>query len=117
MGNINERLKEIQTGEATSDDLLRILLESNLNEIRQHGNKNGMSLEEVIEECKLFYLAGQETTSGLLAWTLILLSQHFDWQARARDEVLQVFDNNEPDISKLNHLKIVSITCKIMLPS
>ncbi|XP_071906226.1 cytochrome P450 CYP72A219-like [Coffea arabica] len=66
MGIISERLKEIQTGEATSDELLGILLESNLNKIRQHGNKNGMSLEEVIEECKLFYLAGQETTSGLL---------------------------------------------------
>ncbi|CDP19608.1 unnamed protein product [Coffea canephora] len=109
MGIINERLKEIQTGEATSDDLLGILLESNLNEIRQRGNKNGMSLEEVIEECKLFYLAGQETTSGLVVWTLILLSQHFDWQARARDEVLQVFDNNEAYISKLNHLKIVTM--------
>ncbi|KAK6157530.1 hypothetical protein DH2020_011778 [Rehmannia glutinosa] len=55
-------MKAIKAGEASSDDLLDILLESNVKEIEQHGNKFGMSLKEVIEECKLFYFAGQETT-------------------------------------------------------
>ena len=110
-GIINKRERAIKQGEGKSDDLLGILMESNLKEIEENGNnKNmGMNLKDVIEECKLFYFAGQETSSVLLAWSMVMLSRHPSWQQRAREEILQVFGQNKPDFDGLNRLKVVSI--------
>ncbi|XP_010487266.1 PREDICTED: cytochrome P450 72A13-like [Camelina sativa] len=104
-GIVNKRLRAREVGEAPSDDLLGILLESNLGQKKG----NGMTTEELMEECKLFYFAGQETTTVLLVWTMVLLSQHQDWQARAREEVKQVFGDKEPDTEGLNQLKVMTM--------
>ncbi|XP_073123463.1 cytochrome P450 72A225-like [Henckelia pumila] len=109
LGIVDKRMKAIESGEANSDDLLGILLESNFHEIQQHGKDSGMSFQEVIEECRLFYIVGQETTSSLLVWTMILLSKHLDWQIRAREEVLQVLGSSQPNFEDLNHLKIITM--------
>ena len=81
-------------------------------EIKEHGNnKNvGLSIEEVSEECKLFYFVGQETTAALLVWAMVLLSHNQNWQNRAREEVLQVIgSNNTPTFDALMHLHVVSV--------
>ncbi|KAI3798740.1 hypothetical protein L1987_34018 [Smallanthus sonchifolius] len=107
---INHRLRAMKVGEGNYDDLLGIMLESNSKEVEQHKNKsNKMAINEVIEECKLFYFAGQDTTSSLLVWTMILLSKHQEWQSRAREEVLNVLGDQIIDFDGLNHLKVVNM--------
>ena len=109
---IQKRVNSTRIGESTADDLLGLLLQSsnqnNLPENASVTNDNGLSIEEVIEESKQFYLAGQETTSSWLTWTIIVLAMHPDWQEKAREEVLQLCGKKEPNFEATTHFRIVS---------
>ncbi|NP_001141098.2 Cytochrome P450 72A14 [Zea mays] len=113
-GIIAKRENALRTGGgAASDDLLGLLLESNMEHCRGDGGKSkasGITTDDVIGECKLFYFAGMETTSVLLTWTMVVLSMHPEWQDRAREEVLHVFgDRTTPDYDGLSRLRIVTM--------
>ncbi|XP_059282570.1 cytochrome P450 CYP72A616-like [Lycium ferocissimum] len=101
----------IRTGQTREDDLLGLLLQFNNenNSLNNVNNSYQMTKEDIIEECKQFYLAGHETTSSLLTWTLIVLAIHQDWQEKARQEVLQVVRDKNPDAEAISHLKTVSM--------
>ncbi|XP_074567576.1 cytochrome P450 CYP72A616-like [Curcuma longa] len=105
---IRKREESMKSGNAKNDDILGLLLESNLQHRREHGNA-GLTTDEVVEECKLLYFAGQDTTSLLLTWTMVVLSMHQDWQERARQEVLRVFGKEKPTFDGLSHLKTVTM--------
>lgn len=98
-------------GSPKKGDMLELLLEScNYNNAGEEKGslRTGMSIEDVIEECKLFYFAGQGTTGVTLTWTMVVLSMHPEWQSRAREEVLQVCGKEAPTFDQLSQLKIVS---------
>ncbi|KAF9604061.1 hypothetical protein IFM89_001936 [Coptis chinensis] len=89
---IERKVQAIRNGDTGDDDLKGMLLQSsNQYSIEATDPKvNGMTIDEVIEECKLFYFAGQETSSTWLTWTMIVLPMHPSWQEKAREEVLRV---------------------------
>ncbi|KAK1665835.1 hypothetical protein QYE76_053994 [Lolium multiflorum] len=109
-GLVGRRVQEMKEGESTKDDLLGLLLDSNTRHVDEHGESQlGMTIEDVIEECKLFYFAGMETTSVLLTWTMIVLSMHPEWQDRAREEIMGLFGKDKPEYEGLNRLKTVTM--------
>lgn len=66
-----------------------------------------ITLDDVIDECKTLYLAGQETTANLLSWTVLLLAIHTDWQDEARKEVFELIGQQNPNPDAIASLKIV----------
>ncbi|KAF3339939.1 cytochrome P450 CYP72A219-like protein [Carex littledalei] len=108
---IAERERAIKNGEATQDNVLSLLLESNMREMvpnRESKSSVGLTTEEVIQKCQMFF-AGSENMTVLLTWTLVLLSMHLDWQEKAREEVLSHFGREKPTFDGLNRLKIVNM--------
>ncbi|XP_002963760.2 cytokinin hydroxylase [Selaginella moellendorffii] len=103
------RIAAAKLGERSShpygSDLLGLILEE--------GETGGKSVkfpeQAIVDECKTFYLAGHETSSSLLAWALLLLATHPDWQEKARAEVQQHFPNGVDDGETLSKLKVVGM--------
>jgi cytochrome P450 len=66
---------------------------------------------ELLDEGMTFILAGHETTSSALAWTLHLLTLHPEWQERARAQVLAVLGHSRPptheDLSRMPLLQCI----------
>jgi len=108
-GIVGKRERATKEGRASNDDLLGLLMESNVAETRQAGSSRPiMTMADIIGELKLFYFAGMDTTAVLLTWTMVALSMHPEWQHRAREEVLRVFGDSQPDLDGIHQLKIVS---------
>ena len=85
---VNERRKSA----VHEKDLLQMVLE---------GAKNSeFSQEEtdsfIVDNCKKIYLAGNQTTAVSAVWCLLLLAANPDWQARVRDEVVEICKGRTP---------------------
>ena len=71
--------------------------------------KQSISVDEMVDECKTFYFAGEETTNSLLAWTVLLLALNEDSQDVARKEVLELFGKQNPTPDGISKLKYVRV--------
>ncbi|MCO5595537.1 hypothetical protein L7F22_049582 [Adiantum nelumboides] len=86
-------------------DLLGILMDAN----KKLTGSDKLSLQEIVDECKTFFFAGQETTATLLTWAFLLLARNPHWQAKARDEVLYVCGKELPTHDSLHSLKVAGM--------
>ncbi|TYH82120.1 hypothetical protein ES332_D02G036000v1 [Gossypium tomentosum] len=103
---VKKREDKAVNGEVNSfgNDFLGLLL----NVYHDSDEKNRISLEDLVAECKTFYFAGQETVNSLLAWIVLHLAIRGDWQEKARREVVDIFGNQNPHLEGIAKLKIVS---------
>ncbi|XP_047321339.1 cytochrome P450 CYP749A22-like [Impatiens glandulifera] len=98
-----------------SKDLLGLLLKA----YRSEDESNRITLDDIVDECKTFYLTGHETTATLLSWTMFLLALHQDWQEKAREEVINVFAKDRPNpegLSKLKTMNMIINECLRLYP-
>lgn len=87
------------------EDLLELLLQENHRAEKKLGKT--LSTRQLVDECKTFFFAGNETTALAISWTLFLLAVHEDWQIQLREEIKEVVGDKEIDINVLAGLKKV----------
>ncbi|KAH6793836.1 hypothetical protein C2S52_004313 [Perilla frutescens var. hirtella] len=63
----------------------------------------------IVDNCKNIYFAGHETTAISASWCLMLLAAHPEWQARAREEVLEIYGKNMATADMLRNMKVLSM--------
>lgn len=94
------------TNNEYGNDLLGLMLQTCM--AAEQGGKEGslhLSTDEIINECKMFFFAGHDTTALLLTWTVLLLGVYPEWQERLRKEVLRELGSEHHTADDLTKLK------------
>lgn len=110
---IEEELKEKQNDEEAPINVLFKLLKANKSE-----GKKALSIQQMRDEIMTLMLAGHETTSNLLTWTLYLLSKYPEKEAKLLEE-LKSFEKailNFEDLRKTPYLDAVIMESMRILP-
>ncbi|XP_071951934.1 cholesterol 24-hydroxylase-like isoform X2 [Antedon mediterranea] len=105
---IMKRLENSKNNDETPNDLLHyILQEYTMDESLFSPDW----FENIVDEFVTFFVAGNETTSSLLSFTLILLGRHPDVQRKVQLEIDEVIDGKKDieyhDLLKLKYLSMV----------
>lgn len=98
-GILDERRRAGREG----DDLVAMLLEA-----RDEETGERMTDRQLRDELVTFYLAGHETTSNALAWTLYLLSKHPTIERELRAEARAVLGDRAPTLEDLAKLRLTT---------
>ncbi|HEX8338709.1 MAG TPA: cytochrome P450 [Pyrinomonadaceae bacterium] len=86
------------------------LLSTLLHAVDEEGDRTGMTDEQLRDEAMTIFLAGHETTANALAWTLYLLSQNPEAEARLHEELDEVLPGRAPaaeDFPRLRYTEMV----------
>ena len=98
-GAVDHVIAERRKHPSDRADLLSMLLAA-----RDEETGEAMSDDQLRVEVTTFLLAGQETTSLALTWTWYLLSQHPDAQRRVEEEIDTVLAGRAPEYADLVNL-------------
>ncbi|KAF8040372.1 hypothetical protein BT93_B2566 [Corymbia citriodora subsp. variegata] len=102
-----KREQKVMAGEA--DDYGNDFLGQLVKAYHDEDESKRITVDDLVDECKTFYFAAQETTTGMLTWVTFLLAVHSDWQEEARKEVLDVIENEDPASDGIAKLKTMGM--------
>ncbi|QLC66201.1 cytochrome P450 [Flavobacterium sp. LPB0248] len=85
------------------NDLLNMLLET-----RYEDTGEAMSIEQLIDEIKILFIAGHETTANALTFTLQLLGDHADVQQKVFEEILKVESESDDVVEQLQKMTYIN---------
>lgn len=102
---IREIIEERKASKEEINDLLNMLLET-----RYEDTGESMSVEQLIDEIKVLFIAGHETTANALTFTLHLLGSNPKVQQKVFEEISQIesqTDNVIEQLQKMTYLNAV----------
>ncbi|XP_066257307.1 probable cytochrome P450 6a13 [Euwallacea similis] len=94
---VKENIKFRESNNVQRKDLMQLLMQ--LKEKYHIDSKEGLSENDIIAQCFLFFFAGFETSSTTMTFTLLLLAQHQDIQDKLRREIVEVLDKHQGKLS------------------
>jgi len=96
---IREIIEERMTSKEEINDLLNMLLET-----RYEDTCEGMSVNQLVDEIKVLFIAGHETTANALTFTLYLLGKHPAVQQKIFDEIIEIHSQTNDIIEQLQKM-------------
>jgi gibberellin 13-oxidase len=105
---VRKLILEIVNENGQDRNLLSAILHS------ANSSQVGLTEEEdfIIDNCKIIYFAGYESTVVTAAWCLMRLGLHQEWQDRVQEEVHEVCGGQPLDSQSLQKMKNV---CSIII--
>ncbi|NJS37132.1 MAG: cytochrome P450 [Brachymonas sp.] len=96
--------EQVQTEPTQAEQAYSDILSSLLQARTQDGQH--LSVEELVNEIAVLFLAGHETSASALSWSLYFLAQSPEVQKRVHEEVDQVIGTSELTLAHLNQLNL-----------
>ncbi|CAA9194369.1 cytochrome P450 [Flavobacterium collinsii] len=96
---IQEIIEDRNTSGEEVNDLLQLLLET-----RYEDTGEGMSVKQLIDEIKVLFIAGHETTANALTFTLYLLGRNLEVQQKVLNEILEIESQTENVVEQLQQM-------------
>jgi cytochrome P450 len=93
---IREIIEQRVKSEERHNDLLDMLLET-----RYEDTGEAMSTQQLIDEIKILFIAGHETTANALTFMLHLLGNHPEIQQKVLDEIIQIESETNDIVEQL----------------